>query len=200
MRRTFGAIVALGVLFSVPVFAAPPTNTLQRGTTVTAPPRGAMGDSLPQLTKAQTMRMREIVVAALRPDSSLTPATRQEFWRLADRALVTPGFDLQALRDRMVGGVITHPLLVYEDALAALDSRAPGKSASRSACEARLTILGVLPPVALAEAEATVRQAATGDSIRVGGRNVHVSREVLQSAVDNLTKAQARLDALFARP
>ena len=201
MKRAFGAIAVLGVFLSVPVVAASPTRALQRDAAVTAPPlRGAVVDGLPQLTKAQTWRMREIVVTALRPDSSLTPAMRQEFWRLADKALATPGFDLQALRDRMVGGVITHPLLVYEDALAALEAKVPAKSSARGACEARLTKSGVLTPSAVADAEAVVQHAASGDSIRTGGRNVGVSRELLQAAVDNLTKAQARLDVLFDRP
>jgi hypothetical protein len=163
-------------------------------------PAATAAMNLPMLSAAEAERLRAIVRGTLSSDSSITLQSRRDFWRLADKALTGSALDARDLRERLTGQLVGYPIYVYEDAESAIQTRSPARSADRRAYEERMLRLGLLPRAAVIHGDEMIRQAAAGDSMRIGGRRVHPSRPLLEDALANLKRARARLDTLFTRP
>ncbi len=151
-------------------------------------------------TAEQATRLHAFTIRALRRDTTLTPAMRDEFRSLASQASAAPGVGIQGLRDRLIGQSVMHPLAIYRDALVAFDAGSVNGANARRACEARLAAIGHLSPAAVRAGDRVVASAASRDSISAGSSSQALSRTILQGLIGNLEAAQARFDALLSRP
>lgn len=156
--------------------------------------------ALTRLTSAELARFKEIMSGALQSDTYLTTTIRQEFWALMDKLGPYSESDLATLKDMMTGPTLTYMRYFFTDALTALETGQPYKSAERQQYEKRLIDLGVMTQYRLNQNESLMQSIAVGQPVTISGETGVMNESIIWQGLGNVAAGQARIDLLFLRP
>ncbi|MDO8137341.1 MAG: hypothetical protein Q6354_06830 [Candidatus Brocadiales bacterium] len=178
--------LALAVVLSIFMYtnlalAAPPTNPLDR---LGPGERERITQILNQVSKKSNMPNREV---------------HSEFWAILGKRGNWSDKEIETLKDSLVGVSLIYMKYYWEDALSALEKRAPEKSSKRARYEERLLELRVLSPEIIKQNEENIAKIAYGQPLTTEGREYIITRQGIDLVLTSLTSASERVEKLFSR-
>jgi hypothetical protein len=155
-----------------------------------------------ELTWDEEIRFYEIVTNVMQNPYYLTSKIHREFWGLLNKLLGESISidDVEFIKNFMVGIVAIYPKEFFTDALWALKTGRPFKSASREQLEKELLSLGVIAEWRIKENERLIEKISKHEPIPFEGDEIILTEFMVELILENLDEVVNRINILFSKP
>jgi len=145
----------------------------------------------------QAARFQEILRGVLSDPNFVTPSVHQEFRQILQKMGVSPA-EIQNLREKMTGMVITYQPLFWQDALFSLQTGYPHKSLLRDKYEKSMIVKGLISTERITGNDALMDKIAAREYVSRDGQQVLFDEEKVQDILKNIEETARRVDVLFS--